>query len=135
MSVKFSPAKIVPASLLIMSLLVLLMPNIASAQFNFGGIITYMDPYCEGWIPFVWYGMFFWLGPPSFLPVMWIPATVTTYYSYGPPTHPGQWLFGAYAPAWMPCILWIWVPCGFWLCPVPIIKGGGFPILYNGSSL
>ncbi len=69
------------------------------------------------------------LGPPMpGLPVMWLPWSIP--FSAGPPTHPGQELLGKVGLAWVPCIILVPTPFG----PVPVVVGGGLPILFSGSS-
>lgn len=98
-----------------------LFPPGASAQVNFGGPITLFEPICQ--VP---PATEITVGPPSAMPLMYI-AGMT--YANGPPSHPGQELLGK-AVGWMPCI--ILVPCFFGVCPV--VVGGGFIILFTGSS-
>ncbi len=112
--------------------LLFLFPALAFAEIPFGGPITYMDPICQG-PPFTWIGEYIQLGLPTPYPLMWTPAEIS--FAYGPPVHPGQYLLGMATPVWLPCILWIWVPCGVTVCPFPIVKGGGFIMAFHGSSL
>lgn len=114
-----------------------LTPFSVSAQMSFGGRVTFQDPICQG-PPFVPVAMEFIVAMPLFgggtvpVPLMW-PLGLVTFLN-GPPTHVGQQLLGKWV-GWLPCILWIWVPCGVSMCPAPIIKGGGGIILFNGSSV
>ena len=59
-------------------------------------------------------------------------------FSKGPARHPGQQVLGKYFPV-MVCIanFWVWVDCGFSLCPVviPLPFFLAPLIIFNGSSI
>ncbi len=68
----------------VITALLIVLPGIASA-FPFGGAIGTIKPCYNNAI----YAM---LGAPVGGPFIWTPSTKT--YSFGPPTHSGQWLLG-----------------------------------------
>lgn len=91
----------------------LLLPTIVFA-FPFGGRTSQVVP-CYN------QAIYASVGPPRGGPFVWTPSTRT--YSYGPPTHAGQWLLGlASAPYY--CIVSI----------EPVIVWPGTAIIMMGSS-
>lgn len=88
-----------------------LIPSIIYGQIPFGGPII-VPTICDE-------GMHITIGPPTPMPLMWVPGTVS--FAFGPPSHTGQFLLG--------------MTGGFMICTdfgVPI--NGGLLILFHGSS-
>ena len=98
-------------------MLTLFYPSISSAFSRpFGGAISTIFTGCvNGYVVTV--------GFPSGGTFMYVPGTLS--YSFGPPSHPSQWLLGSTAGP-TTC----YVPCTFGLCPWGVFE----TILFHGSS-
>jgi hypothetical protein len=94
-------------------LALIIVPNIALA-FPFGGAASIVIPCYNSAI----YAL---VGPPVGGPFIWTPATLT--FSFGPPSHSGQWILGNAGPPYF-CLVSI----------DPIITYSGTDIIMMGSS-
>ena len=79
------------ASLIAVSVLALAMP-ISVFAFPFGGQASVVIPCYDN-------AIYAYLGPPVGGPFLWTPSTQT--YSFGPPSHAGQWLLGNAGPLYL----------------------------------
>lgn len=99
------------------------------AQIPFGGAILSYYPVCvdpPG-------ASVFTLGAPTPGAYMYIPGSMI--FSFGPPTHPSQWLLGT-GGGFMTCLVPIPPPCppGPCVMPFPLLPGGML-LLMHGSSV
>lgn len=103
-------------------------PPKAFALLDFGGLVVSVNPICINGVSEVYNAPV--RGSP---PLLMSPVGLYTF-AYGPPTHPNQWILGRYGPV-VPCLIIIYVPCGFGVCPVIVPRSFGPLIIFNGSSL
>lgn len=102
-----------------------------TAMIPFGGPVTSLFPACTAPA-----GVGVMLGPPSSIPLMYIPGQSYSY-DYGPPSRVSQNLLGSAGP-YVPCIIIVPVCVLFFCTPTPQINPafpGGNTILFHGSSV
>lgn len=100
---------------LLIAIVVSVLPTRAEAVVHFGGSIGTLIGCANTVIYTV-------LGPPRGGPFIWSPS-VTKTYSFGPPSHEGQWLLGNAGPSYF-CIVTV----------LPLVVQPGLLMLMMGSS-
>lgn len=103
------------AGVLIALMVLMATPGRSEAVIHFGGSVGVIMP-CVNTVIYVV------LGPPNGGPYLWSPS-VTKTYSFGPPSHSGQWLLGNAGPSYF-CIQSI----------LPLMVHSGLLMLMVGSS-